>query len=221
VTASLRRVWCTDPCKIFIAIAQGETSRHWRDFYGVQGTEGWVFDKRLATKQGVEYAYMLLGESKIHYMLLDESKIQTGLFVFEPVDSNKVFIRSRPDAGDDSRTAIYLQHGHLVAADVILQSPFSHGNGSSLLLVHGSGWLLENKHGERLMRPVFIREGEWTLKILNMPFGIGLRRQPIDNQKIWRYKYITYKPGKIIQCSTHMVHNSSGIKLYHVKGTGL
>ena len=174
------------------------------NFYRVQGTEGWVFDRRPSSTENGEDVYMLL----------EENMVETGLFVYECTE--RISIRSEPYVSDDVRTDLTVAKGDLVSINVIRQSPYSHGNGPFLRLSDGSGWLFENKHNEQMMRSVPLREAKWILKVVNSE-GIALRRQPIDS-KVMRQKGVVYKPGTIIEC-TNMVQASSGVKFYRVKGT--
>ena len=177
-------------------------------FYRVQGTDGWVFDRRPASEPGDDDTFMLL----------EESMVKKGLFVYECVPSRTISIRKEPNVGRGSNaTDRDVNEGNLVAVDAIRQSPFNHGNGPFLRLTDGSGWLFEFKHGERLMDKVSVWEGKWQLKVLNSPSGIGLRRQPIDCQNFMDGG-IAYEPGSIVTCS-HMVQASSGVKFYRVQGT--
>ena len=176
------------------------------NFYRVQGTNGWIFDRRPATREGEDDAIMLLGEDMI----------QNELTVYEAVDQSSE-IRLKADVGDNSRTGWDIRRGELIAADVIRQCPLNHGNGPFLRLTDGSGWLFENKLGMRCFQRLNVYKGNWRVRVLNEPTGIGLRRQPSASTRVLE-PTITYKPGAILMCN-RMVQASSGIKFYRVERT--
>jgi hypothetical protein len=72
-----------------------------------------------------------------------------------------------PNAVEKFRTDLDVKTGQLVAADIFRQSPCHHGNGPFLRLTDGSGWVFENKQNERMMRPVHVQKGKWTLRVEN------------------------------------------------------
>ena len=144
--------------------------------------------------------------------------VKFGVFVYENIDSvDSISIRITPEAGDSNRTELILGPGGLVSVNAVQKSPFSYGNGPFLRLTDGVGWLFEKKDNERLIKPLFVHEGEWDLKVLNLPAGIGLRRHLCDSQYMI-YDDVSYIPGEIIRC-THMIQSSYAVKFYRVKGT--
>lgn len=176
------------------------------NFYRVQGTNGWVFDRRPATREGEDDTMMLLSEDMI----------QNELCVYEAVDQSSE-IRLKADVGDTARTGWDIRRGELIAVDVIRQCPFQHGNGPYLRLTDGSGWLFESKHGMRCFQRLPVYKGNWKLKVLNEPTGIGLRRQPSDSTRVLD-PTATCKAGSIVMCN-RMVQASSGVKFYRVERT--
>lgn len=172
-------------------------------FYRVQGTNGWVFDKRPASN--VAHAD--------NYMLLDEGMVQIGHFVYRAV--TKLAIRREPSVDDKSKTPRALRQGDLVAINAIRKSPHGSQNGSFLRLNDGSGWLFERKRGESMMVPVHIQTGSWTLKVVN-EFGIAVRRQPIDCEEMRSSKI--YPADSIVHCDK-MVMSESGVKFYLLEKT--
>ncbi len=171
--------------------------------YRVQGTEGWVFDKRIRN------------DGSVDSMLLPESSVKRGLFVYELLVP--IGIRSEPSTCDESRTQLSIKTNELVACDVIRQSPSVDGNGPFVRLTDGSGWLFERKKGEfdAFLRSIPIETGCWTLKVLNDPAGIILRRQPIDNSM--KYDRV-FAPGEQVKCD-RKVRATNGTIFYRVEQT--
>lgn len=164
-------------------------------YYRVQGTEGWVFDKRVSPS--------------INNILIPEHLVKTGLFVYENISSIGIGIRDRITVDLEYTTGMSVAPGELVAADMVTDSPTQPGgpNGSYARLTDGSGWVFEYKDGEKLMDRLPIVEGKWRFRVENAPAGIGLRRQPIDSQNF--LSELSYAPGEEIEC-THKVQASSG-----------
>jgi hypothetical protein len=174
------------------------------NFYRVQGTDGWVFDKRL--DEITEYKPMLYQED----MVKEESKVYECL--------GAIAIRVKPTIGDSFRTDLNILSGQLVAIDVSLYPSDSDRSGPFLRLTDGSGWVFTHKEYQTLMRPVMLHKGRWTLRVENAPAGIALRSQPIDSLKFRETTGTVYAPGAHVEC-THMVQTSSGVSFYRVAGT--
>ncbi|KAG7363031.1 hypothetical protein IV203_026391 [Nitzschia inconspicua] len=176
------------------------------NFYRVQGTEGWVFDKRLNKNGDI-----------IHSMLLPEDNVEEGLRVYECLDP--IAIRSIPDVKDSCKIDRIIEAGELVATNVSRKCPVEPmTNGPFLQLCDGSGWVFERKLGRKIMNQLAVQRGTWSVRVENAPTGIALRSQPIDSQ-LFFLDYITYRPGDILRC-THMVQASSGVKFFRVVDTG-
>eukprot|EP00978_Attheya_sp_CCMP212_P012556 scaffold31362_cov45-Attheya_sp.AAC.5 len=175
--------------------------------YRVQGTDGWVFDQRLREQ----------GSKKI--MLLPEGHVRSGLFAFQ-VLSNHITIRNSPNVDEDKKTERVVKPGEIICCDIIRKSPYGDGNGPFLRLTDGSGWLFEKKANdpEPFLKEISIQSGEWTLKVLNNPAGIALRRHPIDRQEIC-VKSIVYAPDQIITCDRKIECPNTFIGCYRVKGS--
>lgn len=175
------------------------------NYYRVQGTPAWVFDVR-PQKNG-----------KNLYMLLDESMIMSGLFAFRASnEKGGIGIRKIPDVGEKSRTGHVINEKEIIVVDIIRQSPYNYGNGPFLRLLDGSGWVFENKGGEKVLEEVPIESGRWKFRVQNGPVGIGLRQQPIDSQQ-WRSN-VSYEPGTSIVCD-RKIKGSSGVSFFRVEGT--
>jgi len=93
-----------------------------------------------------------------------------------------------------------------------------------LRLADGSGWIFENLRSKQLMEEVPIQTGSWTLRALNHPDGIALRRQPIDDAARQEtleldFKTITcFNTGSLITCDRKIESSSeNGAHLYRVK----
>ena len=170
-------------------------------FYRVQGTEGWIFDRRFNSN------------NEICHMLLDESMVEKGFFVYQALVN--IAIRREPDTADNSRTSRAVSKGDLVSTDVVRKSPYGSRNGPFLRLNDGSGWLFQEKHAEAMMKPVQVETGLWTLKITNRA-GIAVRRQPIDAVELQTDKTFPY--GTIVRCD-RMVRSESGVRFYRMEQT--
>ncbi|KAL3906303.1 MAG: hypothetical protein SGILL_009323, partial [Bacillariaceae sp.] len=175
------------------------------NFYRVQGTEGWVFDKRLN------------GNAAYEPMLYDEDLVEEGLKVYECLFP--IAIRLKPTIDEVLRYDEETKAGQLVAIDIVLHSPIDDGNGPYLRLSDGSGWLFKEKQHQMVMQRKSLIEGDWTLRVENAPAGIALRRQPIDSVAFHSVPQTVYDPGTAAKC-THMVEASSGVKFYRAAGTG-
>jgi ribosomal protein L44E len=170
--------------------------------YRVQGTQGWVFDKRNS-----------------RFMLLPESSVRSGLFAFQVLQ--KISIRSKPDTADESRTLRSVTSGEVVCGDLIRESPYGHENGPFVRLTDGSGWVFVRKNSdpEPILKEILVETGSWTFKILNHPTGLGLRRQPIDRCGKGDMKYETvYDPNTKVKCDRR-VAAPTGVNFYRVQGT--
>eukprot|EP00978_Attheya_sp_CCMP212_P007899 scaffold18354_cov48-Attheya_sp.AAC.4 len=175
--------------------------------YRVQGTDGWVFDQRLREQ----------GSKTI--TLLPESHVRSGLFAYQ-VLSNRIGIRNSPNVDLDKKTERVVEPGDIICCDIIRKSPYVDGNGPFLRLTDGSGWLFEKMASDPkpYLKEIFIQSGEWTLKVLNNPAGIFLRRQPIDRQEICD-KSIVYAPRQIITCDRKIECPNTFVGFYRVKGS--
>ncbi len=170
-------------------------------FYRVQGTEGWVFDRRPSDEE----------EGGYEHVLLDENMIERGLFVYECI-CDPIGIRKTPEAADDNTTDLIVKKGQLICANLIRKSPSDHGDGPFLRLEDGSGWLFVNKGNIQLMKRVPVARGIFQLRARH---DIALRRQPIDSQSVREPR--VFLNGEIIRC-THMAQASSGVNFCRVEG---
>jgi len=170
--------------------------------YRVQGTGGWVFDKRISA-------------NKESFMLLPEKSVKKGLFIYEVLSA--LAIRSRPSTSDGAKTSVIVNENELISCNAIRESPYNSGNGPFVRLTDGSGWLFKHKENcsDVFLKQVSIEEGSWMFKVLNSPSGIALRRQPIDNKMHYDK---TFKPEEIVTCDKK-VKASTGVNFYRVKGT--
>ena len=167
--------------------------------YRVQGTNGWIFDKRLDN------------EGRFTSMMLPDSFVKTGLFAYEVLENTAVICK--PSA---SFVPIFsLKKTNFFCCDIIR----TYGNGSYLRLTDGTGWIFEKKDDTPLqVRRLIIHEGKWTFEIMNGPAGIGLRRQPIDSQRTI-ISDLTYATGDHVECDRKVTSSSSGVSFYRVIGT--
>jgi hypothetical protein len=167
--------------------------------YRVQGTNGWIFDKRLDNEGGSTS------------MMLPDSFVKTGLFAYEVLENTAVIFK--PSASFVPNYS--LRKTEFFCCDIIRRD----GNGSYLRLTDGTGWIFEKKDDTPLqVRRLTIHEGKWTFEIMNNPAGIGLRRQPIDSPRTI-ISDITYATGDHVECDKKVTSSSSGVSFYRVIGT--
>lgn len=172
------------------------------NFYRVQGTEGWIFDKRPLKKGGFTN------------MLLSENMVEEGLQVYECIDS--ILIRLTPEISKNRCSDQNVGVGELVAIDISRTCPFEpRSNGPFLRLTDGSGWIFKRKNDMQLMKRITIQTGTWIVQVENLA-GLSPRRQPIDLKRL--RCSIKYQHREVVEC-THMVQASSGVKFYKVLGT--
>jgi hypothetical protein len=172
-------------------------------FYRVQGTAGWVFEKRTRDH--------FLGPA---LMLLQETMVEKGHFAYRAIEN--LAIRIEPDVDDSARTSRIISKGEIVDVDVIRKSS-GDGlvNGPFLRLTDGSGWLFEKKHGKAVMAPLHVISGTWTFTVANVS-GIVIRRQPIDSNMM--KSEMKFPKGASVRCD-RMVVSESGVRFYHVEKT--
>lgn len=124
---------------------------------------------------------------------------EAGCFVYE-VTQSRILIRSSPSVQDNFNIVQnrYFDPQELVSVDLIrharedytnlysrddensiLQSP----DGPFLRLSDGSGWILAHQDGLELARRLQVEEAPgkpWTFYADNLPYGIELRRHPVE-----------------------------------------
>jgi len=174
------------------------------NFYRVQGSFGWVFDKRRVIGEG--------DASTTTTMLNDETLVKKGLMVYRALQN--LAIRNKTNVGDESKTSSFVNEGSLISVDCIRESDENDGNGPFLRLSDGSGWLFEHMNYEKFMEPVPIEKGNWLLNVTN-PVGITIRSQPIDSDDFMTD--VTLEPGEECLCD-RKIQFSPKINFYRVKG---
>ena len=171
------------------------------NFYRVQGTEGWIFDRRPLEGGGFKS------------MLLPEDKVEEGLQVYECL--GRIGIRLTPNISESFKIDRSVDTGELVAIDISRTCPIEQvSNGPFLRLTDGSGWVFQRKNGSQVMIRRTIQTGTWTLRIENS-VGLALRSQPMDSGLF--KTGVIHSLGEVVRC-THMVQASSGVKFYKVTG---
>jgi len=156
-------------------------------YYRVQGTTGWVFDRRT---QAV--------------ILLEAAAVKTGLFGYRALKG--VSIRSKCQLGDDFKTHRIVQEGELVAVDVVQESPYPNGNGPFLRLTDGSGWLFARKRNQITMEEIKVEFGSWSFKVLQ---SVALRRHPVRNSHT-QYPNKVYGTGERLLCDARIAGPGQG-----------
>ena len=168
------------------------------NFYRVQGTQGWLFDRR--------------GDD---YMIIPERSIRRGLFVYVAVTD--LVVRSRTTVSEESKTAFVIRKGQLVAADIIRHSPNQGAdNGPFLRLTDRSGWLFEYKYSDQVLQSLPVEVGTWMFRVWDEPCGIGVRRQPIDSQDFFTVPERLLEPGEAIVCD-RKVRGPDGVCYYRLE----
>ena len=185
-------------------------------FFRVQGTCGWVFDKRNGQRNNNN------NNEDDHYreMIVESNLVETGLFAFRMTSTNGMAIRKSCHVGDGTNaTKATIKQGEIIVADVIRHSPLDNGNGPFLRLTDGSGWLFQHKlGGSPLLEEIPITNGTFRLKI-QTPNGIKPRGQPIDSYYYNDHTRVpVLKQGETILCDQKL-SSPSGISFYRKKGT--
>jgi len=173
-------------------------------FYRVQGTNGWVFDRRAHLP-----------------MLIDVSRVKRGIFCFQALTD--VVVQRNCSTRIEASTPVLVKKGRCVAVDVVRTSD-TDGEGPFLRLTDGSGWLCARVEGVDMMKEVPVERGVWELKVLNLPVGVSLRRHPMDSRtKIYNK---VYPSGSLIQADCHVKTNDfsrtgegNEISFFRVRGT--
>jgi hypothetical protein len=166
------------------------------NYYRVQGTTGWVFDRRGA-----------------HILLVDASKVRTGLFAYKALCS--ISIRSQTSLEDEYKTSRCVQQDEIVAVDVVRESPGKDGNGPFLRLTDGSGWLFENKQHKAVMEQVDVKVGSWSFKANTMR-SISLLRHPIAGDMLYSRVFV---PKECILCDRKITGSGGNVNFYRVMKT--
>ncbi len=184
-------------------------------FFRVQGTCGWVFDKRSGQGNNID-------GDRYSKMMIPGDLVETGLFAFRITSLNGMSIRKSFHVGDGTNcTNVTVKKGDIVLADIVRYSPLDNGNGPFLRLTDGSGWLFQHKHGgSPLLEEIPITTGSFSVKVLS-PGGIKPRGQPIDS-----YYFIDHtrapvsKQNEVILCDRKLL-SPSGTSFYRKQGTDL
>jgi len=175
------------------------------NFYRVQGTCGWVFDRR---------------SGKNVSMLLPTCQVQTGIFCFQAISNTMVRKTCTINEKDGCLTPLMVEAGDMVAVDIIRSDEGDENNGPYLHLTDGSGWLLQKKESEIIMKEVPVLYGVWELQILHPPAGIALRRHPIDCQGEDRiYKDQVFPDKCLVQANCKVSSPTTGVNFYLISGT--
>jgi uncharacterized C2H2 Zn-finger protein len=171
------------------------------NYYRVQGTRGWVFDRR-----------------KRRTMLLGEDQVREGLFAYRCI--KRIEARAFPSIEDKTRVGWSVKVTDLVVADFVMDesspgaSIDASASGPYFHLTGGIGWMFEYKLGVKSMEQIPMEDGTWVLRALNR---IALRAQPIDDGGI---KLETlYQPHAAVKCDKRIKSPSSGTCFYRVSGT--
>jgi hypothetical protein len=168
------------------------------NYYRVQGTTGWVFDRR--------------GETA---MLIDASRVRAGLLAYRALTG--ISIRSSTGLGEEFKTSRGVQPGEIVAVDIVRESPYPHGNGPFLRLADGAGWLFERKRHEVVMKEMPVEVGSWSFKAL---YPISLKRHPLVDSGEMHYPRI-FAPNECILCDRKVVSRTAKVEVncYRVLNT--
>eukprot|EP00536_Pseudo-nitzschia_multiseries_P000745 jgi/Psemu1/1682/gm1.1682_g len=153
------------------------------NFYRVQGTCGWVLDRRGRSSGGNNnYCY----HGAYRELMVPDRLVETGLFAFRVTATDGMVVRRFCHVGDgpDNTTPTRVECGETIVADVVRHSPLPHGNGPFVRLRDGSGWLFRHGHGMpgSFLEPVPVARGRFRLRIRSEE-GIRPRGQPIASDR--------------------------------------
>ena len=197
---------------------KGENGVH---YYRLEGSNGWVFDKRLRQE--------IVSEGSTITMLLPEDMIRKGLFAYRALRNIGIRNKCTVDAGSQIGWSKIVTKGDIVAVDYIRESPHfqTNGNGPFLHIADGSGFVFENKFHERIMEPVVMDEGMWQMRVVSK-YGIMLRSQPTLNGGAFLENGL-YLNGEVCHCDRRIISQSQAsasteergsiITYYRVQGT--
>jgi hypothetical protein len=157
------------------------------NYYRVQGTTGWVFDRR--------------GKN---VMLIDASQVRTGLFAYRALRG--ISIRATTFLGEEFKTSRSVQKDEIVAVDIVRESPYQHGNGPFLRLTDGMGWLFEHKRHEVAMKEMPVEVGSWSQAL----DSVSLKRHPMVDSGEMQYPRI-FAPKECILCDRKIVSRTAKI----------
>ena len=177
-------------------------------FYRVQGTNGWVFDKRMKNEGDTA------GHQQYVSMLLPESHVKLGFFAYRTL--GHLAARTRTDLNDSSPMTTIFEAGQIVIADVIRNEP-GHKEGPYVRLADGSGWLCCKTEDGKLLEEVPIETGRWKLKVAS-EVPVRLLRQPIDREDMLSGLSVVLKKSEKIECDQRM-EGADGVTFYRAKGT--
>lgn len=178
------------------------------NYYRVQGSNGWLVDKR--RRNNGSYVY--------DTMLLPEEKVRTGLFAYKCLD-NVFVIRKEKKVCEDYHPPIIIECGQFISVDAVRQASFGKKEGPYLRLTDGSGWALEKRDSEQIFEEIRVQTGKWRFKITN-DIGIRLRRQPIASKKMICQSEKLYECDSIIECDRKIRSLPRGKpNFYRVKDT--
>ncbi|KAL7551160.1 hypothetical protein ACHAWF_018294 [Thalassiosira exigua] len=172
--------------------------------YRVQGTDSWVLESN---------------EDKSVFFFIPEHNVQVGLFAYEVQEgSSNISVYSKPSVSGRTELPISFGEGEILICDMIRQSPFNTGNGPFLRLVDGWGWMYEQMSNDpsRRMHQLPIEQGIWTLKVMNAPVGIAMRRHPLDRGDV--NTSTVFMPGDIVKCD-RKIKSSGPTSFYRVAGS--
>lgn len=129
------------------------------EYYRVQGTSSWTFDRHPGQRR----------DGGDHYMLLEESHVHLGLraYYVASLPMSSLPILSSPNMEPDNQQPRFLHRGDVFLVDCARHDPDPDEPGTFLRLADGSGWV--NRHSDYNFEPVFFSRGVWQARVILHP----------------------------------------------------
>jgi hypothetical protein len=176
------------------------------NFYRVQGTRGWVFDR----KPGHRKPY-----------LLEEHVVRKGMFAYQNLTETPLEVRAWATVDDGARTGRLVHPTDVIIVDMKIDetNPLtSEVNGPFLHLTDGRGWLFQNKGNNKdILTRIAIEQGYWAFKVIS-EVGVSIRSILTTGEKKGKSNAPLYACNSLIKCDRKIL-TSSGICYYRVIDT--
>jgi hypothetical protein len=173
------------------------------NFYRVQGTRGWVFDRKP-------------GHKKV--FLLDEHVVRKGMFAYQNLTNTPLEIRAWATIDDDARTGRLVHPTDVVIVDMKIDetNPLtSESNGPFLHLTDGRGWLFQNKgNNKEILTRTAIEQGYWAFKVISET-GVSVRSILTTGDKKVKRNAPLYACNSLVKCDRR-IQTASGICFYRL-----
>jgi hypothetical protein len=176
------------------------------NYYRVQGTRGWVFDR----KPGHRRPY-----------LLDEHLVRKGMFAYQNLTDTPLEVRAWATVDDDARTGRLVHPTDVIIVDIKVEETNtvpSDVNGPFLHLTDGRGWLFQNKGSNKdILTRIAIEQGYWAFKVVSQA-GVSTRSILTTGEKKSKHNTPLYACNSLIKCDRR-IQASDGLCYYRVIDT--